>query len=82
MSRFQSLLTDNEIDSFFDDGALFVKVFGHVIGFGIMLDDGIGILTEDIDIVIPDKFVYLYVCSVARTQGDRTVLHVLHVAGS
>ena len=71
-----------EVDGAADVGVALVPLGGAVVARVIAVDDLVGRLAEDVDIVVADLLADFDVCAVHRAQGQRTVQHELHVAGA
>ena len=55
---------------------------GVVVAHGVAVDDLIGGLTEDIDVLLAHLLADLHIGTVHGAQRQRTVQHELHVAGA
>ena len=78
----QHLGAGEEVDGPADVGITLVPLGCAVIPGGVAVDDLIGGLAEDIDILIAYLLADLHIGTVHGAQRQRTVQHELHVAGA
>ena len=78
----QHLRPSQEVDGPADVGIALVPLSRAVIPGGIAVDDLIGSLAEDIDVLFAHLLADLHVGTVHGAEGQRTVQHKLHVAGA
>ena len=78
----QHLRPDEEIDGAADVGVTLHPLAGLIVAHLIAVDDLVGRLAEDIDVLIADLLTDLDVRTVHRAKRQRTVEHELHVAGA
>ena len=71
-----------EVDGAADVGVALVPLGGAVIGGLVTVDDLVGGLAEDVDIVVAHLLADLDVGAVHGAQGQGAVQHELHVAGA
>ena len=82
MTRSQHLRAGEEADGTADVGIALHPLGRVVVADGIAMDDLIGGLAEDIDVLFPHLLADLHSGTVHGAQGQRTVQHELHVAGA
>ena len=78
----QHLRPGEKADGTADVGIALHPLGGVVIAHGIAVDDLIGGLAEDVDILFSHLLADLHVGTVHGAEGQRTVQHELHVAGA
>ena len=73
MANLQSFPAYNKVNRLLDYGRLLIIIFRHIIRLLVMLDYRLGLLAEDIDIVVANQLVNLYICTVGSAQRHRAV---------
>ena len=79
MTDLHALWSDDKVDGFLDHRTLFIIVSGYIIRIFVVIDDGLRINAEHVDVVITDQIANLHIRAVCCTQCHGTVQHELHV---
>ena len=79
VSDLHALRSDDKVNGFLDHRTLFIIVSGYIIRIFVVIDDGLRINAEHVNVVITNQIMNLHVRAVSGSQRHGSVQHELHV---
>ena len=79
IAEIHDLRSDDKVDKLVDQRIMIIIVRRMISFLPVQIHNRIRVCSENVNIVIADQLMDLYVCTVLRADGNGTVQHELHV---